>query len=185
MVVILLFLAKKNIWYHRLLYGNYGNIVSWGRPLRFVWSLFFSFINIFSKKYKLNKLVYKKYIFHTKQRGVCYSSFSIGCIVSNLTHISFMTLARFFSLSNSFSIDAFPLTAVISNGKQRVNSSTIVTCAVRAVRESGLRSIAITCLPRLTSAWQRSPSSSGTSTTSASPMPVRQHLARSEARPGI
>ena len=116
---------------------------------------------------------------------MCHSLFGINCTVSNLVHINFIISARFFSLSNSFSADSFLLAAAISNGRQRVSSSTIVMCAVRAVRESGLRSIVITCLPRLTSAWQRSPSSSGTSTTSASPMPVRQHLARSEARPGM
>ena len=116
---------------------------------------------------------------------MCYSLFGFNCTFSNFTRISLIISARFFLLSNSFSADGCSLAAAISNGKQRVNSSTMVTCAVRAVRESGLRSIVIICLPRLINAWQRSPSSSGTSTTSASPMPVRQHLARSEARPGI
>ena len=75
--------------------------------------------------------------------------------------------------------------APTSSGSALSSSSTIVTWAARAVRESGLRSIDMTVFPISTSAWQRSPSSRGTNTTSAVPMPARQHFPRSEESPGI
>src|SRR6266581_83966 len=107
--------------------------------------------------------------------------------------MSFITLVRFLSLSKleaiAFNRDlerGFILNVIRTNsGIALMMLSTIVTVAAREVRDIGLRSIAITILPAFLSASARSPSSRGTNTTSASPIPFASTLRLRLATPGI
>src|SRR5437879_13080221 len=73
---------------------------------------------------------------------------------------------------------------MFSSGSALVTLSTIVTFAERDVRDNGFRSTAITFFPILRNADARSPSSSGTNTTSASPIPDGSIFRRMLSKPG-
>src|SRR2546428_12812536 len=107
--------------------------------------------------------------------------------------MSFITLVRFLSLSKLEAIAfnrglerGFILNVIRTNsGIALMMLSTIVTVAAREDRDIGLRYIAITILPAILSASALSPSSSGTNTTSASPIPFASTRRLGLATPDI
>jgi hypothetical protein len=76
-------------------------------------------------------------------------------------------------------------TDAVTFGTARTMLSTMGTVADRAERLIGFRSTTSSVFPIAASASARSPSSSGTSTTSAFPIPSRSTFARSWSRSGM
>gem|GEM_PF-5980373 len=76
-------------------------------------------------------------------------------------------------------------TRAVIAGTARTTLSTIVIDAAFADRDNGFKSIATTTFPIRRNASHRSPSSNGTTTTSAEKIPSRSHNPRSDSNPGI